>query len=108
MEKSSKKKILIGGQAMLLIGSSRATDDTDFLIYDEASKELFTRDKESNVDYINAAQSPFYFRIWEAETQENASASGLFKMKVYSYVQHLQNAHKMHTKSKLLILTPYF
>lgn len=93
IEKPANKKILIGGQAMLLIGSTRATEDTGFLIYEETSKELFTRDKVANVDYINAAASPFYRKIWEAETQEQASANSLFKMKIYAYVQHIQKAY---------------
>ncbi len=35
------KKILIGGAALVKLGSSRSTDDTDYLIFDGNSTEHF-------------------------------------------------------------------
>ena len=85
------KKILIGGKALNILGSSRSTSDTDYLIFDE-KKELFIKDEKNNVDYINAAKSEFFKKIWEEEKNNViASPLALLELKAYAFVQHCQN-----------------
>ena len=87
------EKILIGGKALNILGSSRHTSDTDYLIFDE-NKELFAADEQKNIDYINAAKSEFFKEIWEMEKgKEIASAKALLELKAYSLVQHCQNGN---------------
>jgi len=87
-----EEKILIGGRALVALGSSRMTSDTDYLVFDEASKEAFIRDEENNVDYLNAASNDFFFHIWEVEKgREMASPQSLLELKAYACVQHCQN-----------------
>jgi hypothetical protein len=90
------KKLLIGGQALRNLGHDRHTDDVDFLINDNSSKETFTFDKANNVDYINCANNKFFTEIWSMEknnTSEIASIDALAELKAYSFVQHCLNGH---------------
>lgn len=83
--------LLIGGAKLKELGSDRHTDDLDYLICDENSKELFITGQEG-VDYINAAQHEFYAEIWKAEKDsENCSIQSLAEMKAFAFVQHCKN-----------------
>ena len=85
----SNKKILIGGQALVNLGSSRSTEDTDYLVYDK-SAPLFS-EAESG-DQINAAKHPFFKSIWDAEKgNDQASPAALLELKAFAFVQHCQN-----------------
>lgn len=84
-------KTLIGGLALVALGSSRSTEDTDYLV-NEAGKPMFFHDAENNIDYCNAAGSKFFAEIWNAEKgNEIASAQSLLELKAYAFVQHCQN-----------------
>jgi len=86
------KKILIGGKALVNLGSSRGTNDTDFLINNTNSKDAFIFDKENNVDYLNANGNKFFAEIFEIEKDnEIASPQSLIELKAYALVQHCQN-----------------
>lgn len=85
-------KILIGGRALVALGSSRSTLDTDYLINDKSNKEMFICDKKNNVDYLNANGSKFFNEIYKAEEgREIASPQSLLELKAYALVQHCQN-----------------
>lgn len=92
MKKEIKNRVLIGGRALVELGSSRSTHDTDYLINDASSKEAFLHDEENNIDYLNAAGNKFFAEIWKTEAgKEIASAQALFELKAYAFVQHCQN-----------------
>jgi hypothetical protein len=85
------KKILVGGHALVELGSSRSTSDVDYLVC-EADMDLFTADESQNCDYINAAKSDFFMEIFEIEKEnEIASPQSLLELKAYAFVQHCQN-----------------
>ena len=90
------KQLMIGGQALVKLGSSRTTLDTDYLINDTSSKLAFIHDKESNTDYINANGNKFFAEIWEMEKNNIgplASPQAILELKAYSLVQHCQNGY---------------
>ena len=85
-----QKQVLIGGQALVQLGSDRSTNDIDFLIFDKTNKEVFITSEK--VDYLNAANNKFFNKIWENEkNNEVASPESLLELKAYSFVQHCQN-----------------
>ena len=57
------QKILIGGQALLELGSTRGTNDVDYLVEDKTSTEMFICDKEANIDYLNANGNKFSMKF---------------------------------------------
>ena len=67
-------QILVGGKALKNLGSSRSTNDTDFLIFDTSKSEMFLHDVENNIDYLNANGSNFFASIYENE-KGNVQAS---------------------------------
>lgn len=88
------KQLLIGGQALVKLGSNRVTEDTDYLINDASSKVAFIHDKKTNVDYCNANGSKFFAAVWKMELKnegEIASPQALLELKAYSFVQHRLN-----------------
>jgi len=88
------KKLMIGGQALVKLGSSRGTADTDYLINDTNSKSAFTHDKENNTDFCNANGNKFFAQVWKMEkknTGEIASPQALLELKAYCFVQHCLN-----------------
>ena len=85
------RRILIGGHALVTLGSSRSTSDIDYLI-SNSDMDLFTADEENNVDYINAAKSDFFNEIYQIEkNNEIASPQSLLELKAYALIQHCQN-----------------
>ncbi len=90
------KKLMIGGQALVKLGSSRTTKDTDYLVDDKTSTEPFIFDRENNIDYINANGNKFFAEIWKMEQNnegELASPIALINLKAYSLVMHCRNFH---------------
>ena len=95
------EKILIGGTALRELGSSRYTDDTDYLIFDHSQKDMFIHDKAENVDYVNAGATAgnrvamqFFREIWKMEQKnigKTASPQALLELKAFSLVQHCVN-----------------
>ena len=86
------KKVLIGGRALVALGSDRSTDDTDYLINDKSSKNPFYNDTKANVDYCNANGLDFFKAIWKIEQNSQiASPQSLLELKAYSFIQHCQN-----------------
>jgi hypothetical protein len=88
------KQLMIGGQALVKLGSSRSTFDTDYLINDVNSKVAFIHDPEKNIDYCNANGNDFFADVWEMEKNNNgeiASPQALLELKAYSFVQHCLN-----------------
>jgi len=86
-----KEQILIGGRALVALGSSRNTQDTDYLVCLDTDK-MFVSDKTNNVDYLNANGSDFFMEIWEAEKgKQMASPQSLLELKAYAFVMHCQN-----------------
>jgi len=80
------EKRLVGGQKLRDLGSSRYTDDVDYLIFDSTNTELFIcSDKE---DLINCANSDFYSEIWKAG---EVTAELLLEMASFTFVQHCLN-----------------
>lgn len=85
-------KVLIGGQALKLMGSTRHTNDSDYLIFD-TSLPMFSKDDSGN-DLLNAAKSRFFLEIWKTESgKEMASPQSLLELKAYAIVQHCQNGN---------------
>lgn len=85
-------KVLIGGRALIALGSSRNTLDTDYLVNDTANSNAFIHDLDANIDYINANGNKFFAEIWATEQgQQIASPQALLELKAYSFVQHCLN-----------------
>jgi hypothetical protein len=87
-------KKLIGGAALVKLGSSRMTRDTDYLVNDESSNEPFMHDVANNIDYINANGHPFFKEVYEVEKRrfdEIASPQMLLELKCFAFVQHCKN-----------------
>ena len=107
------KKILIGGAALVSLGSDRRTEDTDFLIFDSTNKNEFIHDPAGNIDYINAAANKFFAEIWDLERNNNtgvASPQALLELKAYAFIQHCLNgfwgkANAAEYDIKFLVLT---
>lgn len=88
------KQLMIGGQALVKLGSSRMTVDTDYIINDTNSKLAFIHNSENNVDYCNANGNKFFAEVWKMEKNNNgeiASPQALLELKAYSFVQHCLN-----------------
>ena len=80
---------LIGGQKLKELGSTRHTQDSDYLIFD-AEKDLFSN--VDGADYINAAKHVFFKEVWNKEIKNSEiSLNSLLELKVFSFVQHCQN-----------------
>ncbi|MDH4127129.1 MAG: hypothetical protein OEV44_00135 [Spirochaetota bacterium] len=87
---TTDSKILIGGQALRILGSSRSTNDTDYLINDISTKEAFLHDE--NIDYLNANGNKFFAEIFKIEEgNQIATPQSLLELKAYAFVQHCQN-----------------
>lgn len=83
-------KTLIGGKALNILGSDRYTVDTDYLINDTTSTEMFI--KEPGIDYCNANGHTFFHEIFAIEEgNEIASPASLLELKAFAFVQHCQN-----------------
>lgn len=90
-----ERQLMIGGQALAKLGSSRTTLDTDYLV-SVPGKPAFFHNKPAAVDYCNAAGNKFFAAIWKMEAKnkgEIASAQSLLELKAYSLVQHCLNGH---------------
>lgn len=83
-------KILIGGRALVAIGSSRNTLDIDYLIFDRTTKEQFLH--KDGADYCNANGNKFFKEIYEIEkNNQMASPQSLLELKAYGWIQHCIN-----------------
>ena len=90
--KDYKEKILIGGRAMIALGSSRNTLDIDYLVNDEEEEKMFI--KADGEDYCNAAGFDLFKEIYEIEKgQVIASPQSLLELKAFAFVQHCRNGH---------------
>lgn len=90
--KAVMKKILIGGRALVALGSSRNTLDIDYLVNDRSTKEKFIH--RDGVDYCNANGSKFFKAIYEAEKEHQiASPQSLLELKAYGWIQHSLNGN---------------
>ena len=88
------KKLLIGGAALVHLGSDRRTLDTDYLIFDSTTTKEFIHDEANNVDYINANGNKFFAEIWKLEENNNtgiASPQALLELKAYAFTMHCRN-----------------
>lgn len=93
---ATEKQLMIGGEALVQLGSSRSTVDTDYLINDTSSKLAFSHDKENNIDYCNANGNKFFGAIWKMEKKNIgpiASPQALLELKAYALVQHSLNGN---------------
>lgn len=85
-------KVLIGGQALVELGSSRSTNDVDYLVFNENDFKPFSFDKENNIDYMNANASNFANDIWNKEKNNKiATPQSLFELKAFAYLSHVRN-----------------
>lgn len=93
---ATSKKLMIGGAALVALGSSRSTLDTDYLVNDTTSKLPFIHIKESNEDLCNANGHKFFAEIWKMEAKNIgplASPQALLELKAFALVQHCLNGH---------------
>ncbi len=91
-----EKQLLIGGQALVDLGSSRRTEDSDYLINDATSKLPFIKDAAANIDYCNANGHKFFAEIWKMEAGNIgpiASPQALLELKAFALVQHCRSHH---------------
>ncbi len=89
---SLKEKILIGGRALVALGSSRNTLDIDYLVDVPESNEPFIH--ENGVDYCNAHGHKFFREIYKLESgKQMASPQSLLDLKAYAWVQHMLNGN---------------
>lgn len=85
-------KILIGGRALVALGSARNTLDIDYLVDDKSTREMFIR--KDGEDYCNANGSKFFREIYEIEKERQiASPQSLLELKAYGWVQHSLNGN---------------
>lgn len=87
-------RLLIGGQALVALGSTRITNDTDYLVNDLSSPADFLHDEASDVDYLNANGHQFFAAVWQAEADNLsgvATPQSLLELKAFSFVQHCLN-----------------
>lgn len=94
----SCKKYLIGGQALVKLGSQRSTNDIDYLIYKSDDRSPFIHDKSNNIDYVNANGHPFFQEVYNLQQQtcelaEIACPQVLLELKAFAFVQHCKNFH---------------
>jgi len=83
-------RILIGGAALNHYGSSRHTDDKDYLVNIPTEAAAFLH--EDDCDLINASGHPLFMEIWEAEQgNEVASVKALLDLKAFAFAQHCIN-----------------
>ena len=98
-----EKQLLIGGQALRQLGSTRFTNDTDYLVC-RSNGSLFTFDKQNNFDYVNAGAvaqkggnaiaAKFFKEIWKMESKNNsgiASVQAIAELKSFSLIQNCLN-----------------
>ena len=86
------KNILIGGQALVNLCSSRGTSDTDYLVNDTTNTSAFIHDTAANIDYLNANGNKFFAAIYEIEEgNEQATPQSLLELKAYAFAQHCRN-----------------
>jgi hypothetical protein len=88
------KKLMIGGQALVKLGSNRSTLDVDYLVNDLNSNSAFSHNLAANTDYCNANGNAFFAKVWEMEANNNgeiATPQALLELKAYAFVQHCQN-----------------
>lgn len=79
---------------MNVLGSSRLTEDTDYLVFDETTFNPFLRNENMNIDYVNANGHNFFNEIYEVEKgNQIAGPQSILELKAYSYVQHLLNGN---------------
>ncbi len=85
-------KVLIGGRALVALGSSRNTLDIHYLIDDKLTKDIFiSKDGE---DYCNANGSKFFKAVYEVEkNNQMATPQSLLELKIYGWVQHCLNGN---------------
>ncbi|MPM62836.1 hypothetical protein SDC9_109714 [bioreactor metagenome] len=87
-----KEKILIGGRALVALGSSRNTLDIYYLVDVPESKEPFLH--EGGVDYCNASGLNFFRDVYKLERgNQMASPQSLLDLKAYAWVQHCLNGN---------------
>ncbi|MDD4817294.1 MAG: hypothetical protein PHI85_04925 [Victivallaceae bacterium] len=87
-----KEKILIGGRALVALGSSRNTLDIDYLVDVQESNEPFLH--EGNIDYCNAHGHHFFRDVYALESgKQMASPQSLLDLKAYAWVQHMLNGN---------------
>jgi len=99
------EKILIGGQALRELGSSRYTSDTDYLIFDENDFSQFIFDRENNIDYMNGNGSNFSEEIYKKEKGNKiASPQSLFELKAFALISYLRDFNKEKINSSLFDL----
>ncbi|NLK84167.1 MAG: hypothetical protein GX280_08855 [Lentisphaerae bacterium] len=85
-------KVLIGGRALVALGSARNTLDIDYLVDDKSTSEMFIR--KNGEDYCNANGSKFFKEIYDIEKDRQiASAQSLLELKAYGWVQHSLNGN---------------
>ena len=82
------EKRLVGGQKMREMGSTRHTDDLDYLVYDESDSRLFINSESQ--DFINCANHKFYEAIWNLGTVD---AQAMLEMAAFTFVQHCMNGN---------------
>jgi hypothetical protein len=91
---ATRTGLLIGGHALAQLGSSRHTDDVDYLINDPTTREMFLHNQAANIDYINANGHKFFAAVWKAEAGNvtgRATPQSLLELKAYAFVQHCLN-----------------
>ena len=89
------EKRLVGGQKMREMGSTRHTDDLDYLVYDESDSRLFINSESQ--DFINCANHKFYEAIWNLGTVD---AQAMLEMAAFTFVQHCMNGNFVKADSK--------
>lgn len=96
-------KLLIGGQALMQLGSTRGSNDINFLINEPTNLNTFIH--IVGQDLVNAAHHKFFKEIWEkelnglkddspiatGEVQQIASPQSLLELKAFAFVQHCLN-----------------
>lgn len=88
----NKEKILIGGRALVALGSSRNTLDIDYLVDVPESTDPFIH--EDGIDYCNAHGHRFFREIYKLEKgKQMASPQSLLDLKAYAWVQHMLNGN---------------
>ena len=89
MDHSNKK--MIGGAAIHLLGSSRHSKLTGYLIDDPTTEAAHIHDEANKAYYLNANGNAFYAAVWDMEKENPgpiATPIALLELKAYSYAQN--------------------
>ena len=83
-------KILIGDKAMSILGTTRLSESSCYLVLEGNFIEDILRDEQTGSIYVNALGNAFYEEIYRSEKNNLiASPQAMLNLRAYDYIQYL-------------------